>query len=86
MVYMYTIGYYLTIRRNAFESVLMRWINLAPSILSEVRKRKANIIYYWIYTESGKTVLMNLFAGISDDADIKNRVVDTVRERDGGTN
>ena len=36
--------------------------------------------------ESRKMVLMNLFAGISGDADIKNRVVDTVREKDGGIN
>ena len=36
--------------------------------------------------ESGKMVLMNLFARINGDADIKNRLVDTVGERHGGTN
>ena len=43
--YIYTIGYYLTIKGDVFESVLIRWMNLEPSVLSEVRKRKANIIY-----------------------------------------
>ena len=33
-------GYYLAIKRNAFESVLMRWKNLQPVTQSEVRKRK----------------------------------------------
>ena len=35
----------LVIKRNAFESVLMRWMNLEPIIQHEVRKRKTNIIY-----------------------------------------
>ena len=34
--YMYTVGYYSAIKRNAFESVLMRWMNLEPIIQSEV--------------------------------------------------
>ena len=33
------------IKRNTFESVLMRWMNLEPIIDSEVRKRKISIIY-----------------------------------------
>ena len=44
VVVIYTMEYYSTIKRNAFESVLMRWINLEPIIQSEiVRKRKVNI-------------------------------------------
>ena len=30
--YMYTMEYYLVIKRNTFESVLMRWMNLKPII------------------------------------------------------
>ena len=41
--YMYTMGYYSAIKRNAFDSVLTRWMNLEPVIQSEVRK--TNIIY-----------------------------------------
>ena len=44
--YIYTMEYYSAIKRNAFESVLMRWMNLEPITKSEeVRKRKKNIIY-----------------------------------------
>ena len=43
--YIYTLEYYSAIKRNAFESVLMRWINLKPIIQSEVRKRKTIIIH-----------------------------------------
>ena len=34
--YIYTLEYYSAIKRNAFESVLMRWMNLEPIIQSEV--------------------------------------------------
>ena len=32
--------YYSAIKRNAFESVLMRWINLEPIIRSEVSQKE----------------------------------------------
>ena len=35
--------YYSAIKRNTFESVLMRWINLEPIIQSIIRKRKINV-------------------------------------------
>jgi len=41
-MYIYTIEYYSAIRRNAFESVLMRCMNLEPIIQSEVSHRKTN--------------------------------------------
>ena len=34
LLYIYTLEYYSAIKRNAFESVLMRWINLKPIIQS----------------------------------------------------
>ena len=43
--YIHTVEYYLAIKRNAFESVLMRWRNLKPTTQSEVRKRKINAVY-----------------------------------------
>ena len=36
----YTMGYYSPIKRNAFESVLMRWMNLEPNIQSEVTQKE----------------------------------------------
>ena len=38
--YIYTMEYYSAIKRNAFESVLMRWMNLEPIILSEESQKK----------------------------------------------
>ena len=32
--------YYSAIKRNAFESILMRWMNLEPIIQSEVSQRE----------------------------------------------
>ena len=37
--YIYTMEYYSVIKRNAFESVLMRWMNLEPIIHSEVSQK-----------------------------------------------
>ena len=34
--YIYMIEYYSSIKRNTFESVLLRWMNLEPIIQSEV--------------------------------------------------
>ena len=40
----YTMEYYSAIERNAFESVLIRWMNLEPIIQSEV-SQKRQILY-----------------------------------------
>ena len=36
---MYTMEYYPAIKKNAFESVLMRWMNLEPVIQFEVSQK-----------------------------------------------
>ena len=38
--FIYTTEYYSAIKRNAFESVLMRWMNLEPIIQSEVSQKE----------------------------------------------
>ena len=40
--YIYTMEYYSAIRKNAFESVLMGWMNLEPIIQSEVSQKEKN--------------------------------------------
>ena len=40
MWYVNTMEYYLAIKRNTFESVLMRWMNLEPIIQSEVSQNE----------------------------------------------
>ena len=37
--YIYTMEYYSAVKRNAFESVLMRWMNLEPIIQTEVSQK-----------------------------------------------
>ena len=47
--YIYTMEYYSAIKRNALESVLMKWMNLEPIIQSEVsqkEKYKYRILMY----------------------------------------
>ena len=38
--YIYTMKYYSAIKRNAFESVLMRWMNLEPIIQNEISQKE----------------------------------------------
>ena len=38
--YIYTMEYYSAIKRNAFESALMSWMNLEPIIQSEVSQKE----------------------------------------------
>ena len=49
--YIYTMKYYSAVKKNAFESVLMRWMKLEPVIRSEVRNKKKPIqcinAYIW---------------------------------------
>ena len=40
LCYIYTMEYYSAIKRNTFESVLMRWMNLEPIIQSEVSQKE----------------------------------------------
>jgi len=40
VVYAYTMENYSAIKRNTFESVLMRWMNLEPIILSDVSQKE----------------------------------------------
>ena len=39
-LYIYAMEYYSAIKRNTFELVLMRWMNLEPMMQSEVSQKK----------------------------------------------
>ena len=43
--YIYTMEYYSAIKKNTFESVLMRWMKLKPIIQSEVSQKEKPIQY-----------------------------------------
>ena len=63
--YIYTMEYYSAIKKNTFESVLMRWMNLEPIIQSEVSQKEKDkyrilmhiYIYLYIYGEGNGTPL-----------------------------
>ena len=80
--------YYSTIKKNAFESVLMRWINLEPIVQSEVSQKEEDKYHILtpIYVGSRKMVLMNLFAGQWWKCRHRDRRVDTGVEGEGRTN
>ena len=42
MWYIYTVEYYSAIKRNEFESVLVKWMNLDPVIQSELSQKERN--------------------------------------------
>ena len=42
MQYTQTLEYYSDIKRNKFESVVMRWMNLEPVIQSEISQKEEN--------------------------------------------
>ena len=73
--YIYTVEYYSVIKRNAFESVLMKWMNLEPVIQSEVSQKEKN--RYFILThiygiqknDTGEPICKAII-----DTDIENRL------------
>ena len=72
--YIHTMEYYSATKRNAFDSVLMRWMKLEPITQSEVSQKKKDkccilmhiyicINSIYVYMEFRKMVLMVLHAG-----------------------
>ena len=62
--YIYTTEYYSVIKKNTFESVLMRWMKLEPIIQSEVSQKEKH--QYSILTHIygiRKMVMITLYAG-----------------------
>ena len=76
--------YYSAIKKNAFESVLIRWMKLEPVIQREVRKKKTNTVYKCIYMELRKRVTTIYMLGSKRHTDIRNRLLDSVGEGKGG--
>ena len=44
--YIYTMEYYSAIKKNEFESVIVKWMNLEPVIQSEVGQKEKHINAY----------------------------------------
>ena len=62
--YICTMEYYSAIKKNTFESVLMRWMKLEPIIQSEVSQKDKDhySILTHIYMEFRKMVTITLYA------------------------
>ena len=59
-IYMY-MCIYSAIKRNTFESILMRWMNLEPIIQSEVSQKEKNKLCILTHNmESRRMILINL--------------------------
>ena len=52
----YTIKHYTAIKRNAFVSVLMRWMNLEPVIQREVSQKEKNKYHLLMHIHGIKSV------------------------------
>ena len=71
--YIYTMEYYSAIKRNAFESVPMRWMNLEPVTQSEVRERQISYINAYVWNLE-RRYWQSYLQGSNGDTDIKNRL------------
>ena len=59
MWYTYTMEYYSAIKKNAFESVLMKWMKLEPIIQSEISQKEKHQY----------SILMHIYGIQKDDKD-----------------
>ena len=74
--YIYTMEYYSAIKKNTFESVLMRWMKLKPIIQSEVSQKGSNI-----YMEFRKMVNDNPVCKIAKETQMCRTVFWTLWEK-----
>ena len=49
MWYIYTMEYHSALKRNEFESVLVRWMNIEPVIQSKVSQKGKNKSYILVH-------------------------------------
>ena len=77
--------YYSAIKRNTFESLLMRWMKLEPLIQSEVSQREK--YQYSILTQMygiQKEGQDDPTCETAQETDVQNRLLDSVGEGEGG--
>ena len=77
--------YYSAIKKNTFESVLMRWMKLEPIIHSEVSQKEK--LQYSILTHIygiQKDGNDNPVCETAKETDVQNRFLDSVGEGEGG--
>ena len=83
---MYSMEYYSAIKRNTFDSVLMRWMNLEPITLSEIsqkEKDKYHILMHIYALGLQKDGTDEIICRAAREKDIENRLMDTVGREEG---
>ena len=77
--------YYSAMKKNTFESILMKWISLEPIIQSEVSQKDKDkyCILKYIY-EIQKDGTNNSIFRAAKQTDVKNRLLDSVGEGKAG--
>ena len=83
---MYTVKYYSSIKRNAFESVPMRWLNLQSITQTEVSQKEKNKYINAYIWNLERWYQRTHLQGSNGDADTENRLVDTGQVRESGMN
>ena len=78
--------YYSAIKKNSFESFLMRWMKLEPIIQSEVSQKEKHqySILMHIYMEFRKMVIITLYARQKKRHRCIERLLDCMGEGEGG--
>ena len=80
---MYKMEYYSAIKKNAFESVLIRWMKREPIIQSEESQEKHQYSIlthiYGIQKDGNDDPICE----IAKETDVKNRLLDSVGEGEG---
>ena len=75
---------YSAIKRNTFESVLRRWMNLEPIIQSEVSQKKKDkyrvLTHIW---DLERWYRRSYMQGTKGNTDVKKRRLDSVGEGEG---
>ena len=74
--------YYSASRNSAFESVLMRWMNLEPIIQSEVSQKEKQYTNAYIWNLERWND--NPICETAEEPDVKNRFLDSVGEGKSG--
>ena len=77
--------YYAAIKKNVFESILMRWMKPEPIIQSEVSQKEKHqySILTHIYTEFRKMVMMTLYVRQQKRQRCKEQTVGLCGKRQG---
>ena len=77
--------YYSAIKKNAFESVLMKWMKLEPIIKNEVSQKEKHqysiLMHIYGIQKDGND---DAICETAKDIDIKNRLFDSVGEGEVG--